>query len=474
MTYRLKTESSEPTDSTPTVPTATGSRPVAKKAESAQPDNAAGRLISLDAFRGFIMVMLAANGFGIYALSRTDAASDLWKLLDRDVFEQVAFHFEHPPWQSQFVPGSLAATEGSAWLKWKVSFWDLIQPAFMFMVGMAMPFSYARRESLGQGNWKRSLHALIRAVVLVLLAVFLYSQREESTNWIFTNVLGQIGLGYFFVYLLLGAPRWAQVSAFVTILVGTWIGMHVAPEAAEYVPENVNASYEQGEVFKEPYRRWSKNGNAFHDFDTWFLNLFPQPGTDGQAFEYNRGGYTTLNFVPSMATMLLGIFCGQFVLVSPRKMKTLGWLLLAAVLCTSLGVLAGATCCPIVKRIWTPAWVLFSGGYVIGLYAVCYLLFDLLPLKKLAFPLVVVGMNSIAVYMMGQLLRPWIYREIVRKHFDFVIDGVTELVVSVTGSPLSTTQVQEIFEPVIMSTSVMLVIWLICYWMYRQKIFVRV
>lgn len=471
MTYQLKPH---PDDSKDVAnPTAVDSEP-AKPNQRQKPP---GRLTSLDAFRGFIMVMLAANGFGIYQLSQADETSSLWQIFDRESFEKFAFHFEHPPWQSNFVPGEVSASAGNAWLKWKVSFWDLIQPAFMFMVGLAMPFSYSRREATGQSKFKRTFHALLRSIVLILLAVFLYSRRDQSTHWIFTNVLAQIGLGYFVVYLLLGSPKWAQITGFCLILVATTLTMQFLPPAEEFVPEAVNASHERGEILAAPYQRWSKNWNAFHEFDAWFLNLFPRPEKENPEdipHQFNYGGYTTLNFVPSMATILLGVFVGQFILVAPRNYKTLGYLTLAAIGCTALGVFFGATCCPIIKRIWTPAWVLFSGGYVIGLFTLFYLLFDLWPLKKLAFPLVIVGMNSIFVYMMGQLLRPWIHREIVMKHFDWLIEKFFALVKSISNTNLSTEQLMETFQPVTTATSVFLVIWLICLWLYRQKIFIRI
>lgn len=470
MTYRLKQDPAPPKSATETSTPPSPDKPTSNQSASGKKP-VISRLVSLDAFRGLIMIMLAANGFGIYQLSRTDAESPLWSLLDHESFERFAFHFEHPPWQSQFLIGSMDASEGSAWLKWKVSFWDLIQPAFMMMVGMAMPFSYARRAGSGQSPLARGVHALIRAIVLVLLGVFLYSRGEAGTNWIFTNVLAQIGLGYFFVYLLLGRSTKVQLACFVLILVGTTLGMQFIPAPVEFVPEEVNASVERGEIFAEPYRRWSKNGNAFHDFDTWFLNLFPRPGAeDSNRFEFNRGGYTTLNFLPSIATMLLGVFVGQFVLVAPRNWSTLGKLVLAGILLVGLGVVASASCCPIVKRIWTPAWVLFSGGYVIGIFALCYMLFDLLPFQKLAFPLVVVGMNSIFVYMAGQMLRPWIYQDIVTTHFQWLIDWFFQLF----QTSIPPDELQQIFEPVVRSTAVFLVIWLACLWLYRQRIFIRI
>lgn len=474
MTYKLQADSS-----------ASAGRPASETGGQNDGDSITrpkppGRLASLDAYRGFIMVMLAASGFGFSRLARTEADSPLWSIVNRQTIERVAFHFDHPPWQSSVVPGASQAGTGSPWLRVGVSFWDLIQPAFMFMVGVAMPFSYARREGLGQPDWKRTAHAFVRAVVLVLMGVFLASLWEPSTNWFFTNVLAQIGLGYFFAYLLLGRPRWVQWTALMVILVGTWIGIHVFPQPENYRPEEVGASYERGEVFAEPYRQWSKNGNAFHAFDVWFLNLFPRP--EGKPFVYSSGGYQTLNFVPSIATMLLGVLCGQLLLSPLPPKRKLGWLLLAAAICWGLGVLAGATCCPVIKRIWTPSWVLFSGGYVIGLLALFYLVFDILPLKKLAFPLMVVGMNSIAVYMMGQMLRGWFVANIVHKHFSWGVEGLLGLLavrlnwldklgVSAADAGPAT---YAVLQPVVDSLSALLVIWLITYWMFRQKVFIRV
>ena len=103
------------------------------------------------------------------------------------------------------------------------SFWDLIQPSFMFMVGVAMPFSYPSRRARGE-SWPRLLgHAVIRSIILILLAVFLSSNGGRHTHFSFVNVLGQIGLGYTFVFLLLGLRPAFQLAAAVAILVADWL-----------------------------------------------------------------------------------------------------------------------------------------------------------------------------------------------------------------------------------------------------------
>jgi predicted acyltransferase len=471
-------------------------------------------LTSLDAYRGFIMILLAASGFGIARFAALPESAAVWQrpvaaaegsrpptaeevAARRSWWQTLAFHFEHPPWRSDFLPYRTEnSLDKSEWLRLGVSFWDLIQPAFMFMVGAAMPFSNRRRTIAGESAGARLGHAFLRAVCLVLLGVFLYTKTGERTGWIFTNVLAQIGLGYFFVYLLLGFRWQLQAAACVLLLGGYWYFMQLgywqmtgkpAPTGS-YDTAAVGVKPEQGEVYTNRFAPWSKNDNAAHAVDVDLLNRLADPGqaatnawreqeqtgplTFGQKFqrairrtffandarfEFNGGGYQTLNFVPSMVTMLLGVMCGT--------------LLMAAVVCLLLGRITGNYAVPIVKRIWTPSWALFSGGYVIALLALFYMLFDLLPLRRLAFPLTVVGMNSMVMYLMGQLMGGFTRERIVRPHLTGLIETV-----------LGTDQVRDgrfywlddaMFGRLIEPLAVLTVFWLIALWLYRRKIFVR-
>lgn len=491
-TYKLSHEPLNPTygDSPPaprpvTRPPRGSPRTGSLKADAPVPE----RLVSLDAYRGFIMVMLAANGFGIYQLLSQPEDAGTWKIVDREAWEKLAFHFEHPPWGSSFVPGTRDATVGSPWLHFGVSFWDLIQPAFMFMVGVSMPFSFEKRRERGDPVWKLTCHAALRAIVLILLGVFLYSLNCDRTNWIFPNVLAQIGLGYFFAYLLLDQKLWVQLTALAVILVGYWGAFAWYTPPANYDPQAMGVSAAKGEFYTGFFHHWSKHAHLGTAVDEWLLNLFPRPTENGRMVSdpetnrvlYNGGGYVTLNFVPSIATMLLGILCGQILLIPESHSMRLGILAGAAVTCLVLGVLAGATVCPIVKRIWTPSWVLFSGGYVIGMLALFYLLFDALPLKKLAFPLVVVGMNSLAIYLLGQLSRPWISKQVVSVHFQGLIEWLLGQIGSFTGmlDRLDAPPAQAgkamytAFAPIVDATATFAVMWLFLYWMYRQRFFIK-
>jgi len=498
-----------------------------------QPRNP-GRLASLDAYRGFIMLMLAAAGFGISQFAAIDPASPVWKIADYDVWQRIGFHFEHPEWRSNFLPSFLETTpvaeqspiaeqtpvaEPTAaieetpvaeqspvaeqmpdaeqppaiqrfeFVRFAVSFWDLIQPAFMFMVGVAMPLSNARRWSEGQSAGRRFIHAVWRAMALVLLGVFLYSLGSPRTNWIFPNVLAQIGLGYIFAYLLLPLKSWVQAGALVAILAAYWGLFKIDPPPAEYDYAAVNASAERGEVYEGKFAAWSKNANFAHNFDRRFLNMLrtlsdedmekynipldsrswaPAPVrtilfANSEPFRKNDGGYQTLNFIPSIGTTILGMLCGQLLISAAGKGKKLLLLLIGGALCLALGLAMGEFACPIVKRIWTPSWVLFSGGYVIWMLALFYFVFDVLPLKVLAFPLAVLGANSLAVYLMGELLRGWTMTKVVQIH----LSGLLETIFGAEKLQA------DMFGPIIYPATTVLVFWLVCLWMYRSKVFVR-
>lgn len=442
----------------------------------------ATRLVSLDAYRGFIMVMLAASGFGIARFAALPPDAPVWQDQDRDAWQAVAFHFNHPPWESRV--GLMG-----------VSFWDLIQPAFMFMVGVAMPFSYAKRKALGHSAVRRFAHACWRAAVLVLLGVFLYSMNDERTDWIFTNVLAQIGLGYVFAYVLLGRKEWVQWTAFAAILVGTWYLFWQYQPADAGGERDVQASVESGDVYEGKFAPWSKNANVAHAADVVFLNLLRNPPDDelhdagarydsedwvpfpirqwffdnSQAFRFNSGGYQTLNFLPSIATTLLGILSAQFLIRRRRSWRdqhwqTVGILIGWGAACMIAALAADEYVCPIIKRIWTPSWVLFSGAYVIWMLALFYALFDILPLRKLAFPLVVVGMNSIAAYLMGQLIRGWTVDNVVHTHLGGLLTTL------IGEDALADDMYGRLIDP----TIAFLVFWLILLWMYRQRYFVRI
>ena len=399
-----------------------------------QPVVAEERLLSLDAYRGLIMIALAFSGFG---LAKT-AANRLEKYPESTFWESLRYQFSHVEWQG-------------------CAFWDLIQPSFMFMVGVSMAYSYVKRQARGDSWGQLFRHALVRSLVLILLGVFLSSTSSTATNWAFMNVLSQIGLGYPFLFLMWRRPVAVQASVVGLLLAATWVGYSLYPTAgidletgapavgisAEWAQENLTGV--------DPH--WHKNANIGHAADVVALNWFPR----SSAFEFNSGGYQTINFIPSLATMIIGLICGE-ILRNPwtgsRKLLTLlamGALgLVAGLVVERLGV-------PIVKRIWTPSWALLSAGWCCMILSALYGIIDVAGWRRWSYFLVVVGMNSIAIYMMGQLLRGWTLRQL-KVHFG-------ESWLEAFGPD---------YVPLISDSAVGLCFWLVCFWMAKQRIFVRI
>ncbi len=403
------------------------------------PGGAPARLVSLDAYRGFIMLTMASGGFAFAEVARKldlsgdDFASRLWRVL--------AYQFDHVAWTG-------------------CAFWDLIQPSFMFMVGVALPYSFASRQAKGESYPQMVAHAGWRAFLLVLLAVFLSSPVRLSegvelvsgplTNWVFPNVLAQIGLGYVFVFLLVGRGLRVQLIALAVVLIGYTLLFALWPApGADFDYSSVRRAGDDTEVFTGTwFSHWNKNTNFAHHFDVWFLNLFPRP----ERFLFNEGGYQTLNFVPSMATMIFGLMAGELLRGDQDRVQKFYVLVIAAVLCLAVGWVMAQTASPLVKRIWTPSWAVFSTGWTFAMLAAFYGIIDVFGYKRWAFPLVVVGMNSIATYCMSQLLKGWV-RGNLRTHL----------------GPFHGT-----YGPVLMSVLVLFVLWLFCLWLYRRKVFLRI
>jgi predicted acyltransferase len=199
---------------------------------------------------------------------------------------------------------------------------------------------------------------------------------------------------------------------------------------------------------------WGNNANSAAAFDLWFLNLFPRAAL----FTGNPGGYCTLNFIPTLATMILGLFAGD-VLRGPRTPKQkLAWIAAAGAIGLVLGLIFDKTgICSSVKRIWTPSWVLFSGGWCFILMGAFYLVIDLWNRRAWAFPLVVIGMNSIAAYMTAHLMPDFI-KATLQTHLGFVLSRAA-------SSP---------YQPVILGLAVLAAEWMILLWMYRRKLFLKI
>jgi predicted acyltransferase len=388
------------------------------------------RLHSVDAYRGFVMLAMASGG--AEALKGLDDSGYSAASLTLGVLAQ---QLEHAQWRG-------------------CHFWDLIQPSFMFLVGVAMPFSYAHRRARGDGWLRLFGHALFRSFVLMVLAIFLASHGSPHTVYTFPNVLGQIGLGYTFVFLLIGRRPAVQFVAAIAILVAYWLLFAAYPLPGPDAPFGNVSTNDSQVIMSGFFAHWNKNVNPAAAFDRWFLNLFPH--SPDRPFQYNPGGYTTLNFVPSIATMLFGVLAGELLRSSRDRAAKVYILLGAGAVCWVLGQVLDAYLCPSVKRIWTPTWVVASTAWTCWLLAAFYAIIDVAGYRRWSFPLAVVGMNSIAIYLMAQLMKPFVHDSL-RTHFGR--DLYSE------SGP---------YGHLALSLSTLAVFWLICFWLYRRKIFIKI
>ena len=385
------------------------------------------RLTSLDAFRGTIMILMASAGLGASRIAEHFPNSPAWQFFGRQC--------EHAAWAG-------------------CTFWDLIQPAFMFMVGVALPWSIANRQARGQSFSSLLGHGIWRGLVLVLLAVFLSSAWSSQTNWVFVNVLAQIGLGYPFLFLIAFAQPRTQWGLAIGLLLVYWFAFALHPLPAtdfDWEAVGVPANWPFLEGFAA---HWEKNANFAARFDLWFLNLFPRT----EAFVFNRGGYQTLNFVPSLVTMIFGLFAGRLLKSELKLGIKVRNLIIAGLAAITIGqLIAWAGICPLVKRIWTPSWAIYSTGWVLLMLAGCVAVVDGLKLRRLVLPLVVVGLNPITMYCLWQLSGGFIRGQMQTHLGEDIFQSLGV-----------------VYTPMLERGSVLLILWLITYWMYRKKLFIRI
>jgi predicted acyltransferase len=415
---------------------------------STTPPSAPPRVTAVDAYRGFVMFLMLAEVLNLPAVAR--------QLPDSPVWQAVRFHTTHVEWVG-------------------CSLHDLIQPSFSFLVGVALVFSLAARKAREEPFWRSALHAAWRSVALVALGVILRSVGDghQRTYFTFEDTLSQIGLGYFLLFLI-GTQRprlwW---TAFGVLVVGYWVVFTIFPAPPPDFPyRTVGVSPEWAAEHHDSFTglaaHWKKNSNLAWAADTWFLNLFPR----AKGFLFNGGGYSTASFLPTLATMTLGLIAGGWLRAAASEWTKVGWLVIAGAIGLGVGrALGDFGVCPVVKRIWTPSWVLFSGGWCCLLLALFHALTAGIGSHGWTYPLRVIGANSILIYVIAEVpLGGWLLTQ-VQKHLP--PEAFNRLAGEVPKEWVGQADVKSIAQ-VLKGAVLLAVYWLFLWWLYLKRVFVRI
>ncbi len=308
--------------------------------------------------------------------------------------------------------------------------WDLIMPLFLFVVGVVMPYSLNKRLVRGDTKKQLYVHIVKRTVILFILGMIAQGHLLEydlSKLHIYCNTLQTIAVGYLIsAILILNLKLVWQIASTGILLVLFWALMILVP-----VPGH-------GAGVLTP------DGNLAIYLDRIILGRFID-GTDP--------AYTwILSSMVFPCTVMLGVFAGHLLRSNKDGKTKVLWLLMAGAGCLIMGLIWSLVF-PIIKHLWTSSFVLFSGGFCFFLLALFYLVIDVMGFKKWTFGFVVIGTNAIAVYMATHLVS-------FRNMAGIFVQGLEKY----TGY----------WYPFISSSAGFVLVWLILWWMYRKKTFIKI
>ncbi len=371
--------------------------------DAVKPLSTGGRVASLDALRGFDM---------FWIIGGDTIARALPAITDAPWTRFLARHVEHNAWAG-------------------FTFYDLIFPLFLFIIGAVFPFSLLKRVETGNARTRVYLHIVKRTLILILLGLMaggVLSFDFASQRW--TGVLQRIGICYFLVaVLVLNTKVRTQVVVFFSVLLLYWAALALIP-----VP-----GYGPGQMTPE---------GSLHTY----VDQKVMAGHISSEFYGPGDSLGVISTFPAACSLLLGVFAGYWLKSSRSgKRKTLG-LLLGGVALLAVGYL-WSLAFPIIKHIWTSTYVLWAGGWCLLLMALFYWLIDVKGWSRWAFVFVVIGTNAILIYF-GQ--------EVV----DF--DGIAKFFL--TGVQ----QHAGLIAPLVIPIGALAAKWLSLRFLHRHKIFFKV
>jgi predicted acyltransferase len=361
-----------------------------------------GRVLSLDVMRGVIMLLLCAEACMLYVA--------LGKLQPAQPFAAIVNQFFHHSWHG-------------------LTFWDLVQPAFMFMAGAAMYISYSRKLAKGISWAENFKHVLWRSLKLFICGVALHCVYQGEVVWELWNVLTQLAFTTIVAYLIIRAPFIWQLVFSLGLLFGTEILYRTI-----LMPG-----------FDQPFVE-------SHNFGSYVDTLLMG--------KINSDGWVAINAIPTAAHTIWGVLTGRLLVSSRASGSKIGLLLISGALALILGfALDLANITPIIKRISTSSFVLASGGWVFLILAFIYWLVDVKRNVKYAWVFSVMGMNAIFIYLFFETVgMQWVNGAV------HIFTG--GLLQTIFGTP-------EAIAGLVSAVAALVLEWGLCYWLYKQKIFFK-
>ncbi|MEO6327397.1 MAG: DUF5009 domain-containing protein [Ginsengibacter sp.] len=359
------------------------------------------RLLSLDFMRGLIMVFLMLESTGLY--------ENLFEVSAGSAVQGFMQQFFHHPWNG-------------------LRFWDLIQPGFMFMAGTAMAYSL-RRQQLSGMSWSQSFQKVLkRSGWLFFWGVLDYAVRPKGLSFELWDVLTQLSFTTLVAFLIFKWPDTVQIIFSIGLLVLTEILYRYT-----HIPG-----------FDQPFTDQHNFGNYV---DLLLMNTI------------NKGGWAATNCIPTAVHTIWGVLAGKLLLSNKLRNKKIKWLLITGIACLITGYSMNLTITPIIKRIATSSFVLASGGWCLLALCLFYWWIDMLNHKRHLQFFIVVGMNSLFIYLFFEIVG--------RRWFNSYIGALSNGLMSMAGIPSA-------LMNIITSLVIFALEWLLCWFLYKKGIFFKI
>lgn len=365
-------------------------------------ENKNGRLMSLDALRGFDMLFIMGLSSLVVAICNF--------FPDSGVMTDLASQMKHVKWDG-------------------LTQHDTIFPLFLFVAGISFPFSLAKQREKGKTTREIYMKVIKRGITLVLLG-FVYNGifKLDFENARYASVLGRIGLAWMFAALLfIFVKSKINIIISVILLVGYWLLLWLVPDSST------------------PF-----------SFEDNLVGVVDRALLPGKLIYKTFDPEGILSTLPAIVTAMLGMFTGQFVKLSDGRFtesKKVLYMVIAGFILLAVGYI-WSTVFPINKSLWSSSFVCVVGGYSLLAFALFYYIIDVKGYTRWTFFFRIVGLNSITIYLAQRIVN---FDQISK----FFLGGAIGLSSEEVGG-------------LIAAVGYIAVCWLFLYFLYRQKIFLKV